>query len=645
LQGPLAKPQLSALGSLQALLGVRRLTLPLASAFTHNLSYFFKGKSVRKDRGNGARHWLNRISRWFDPRLPKDVLLPPRARSIWQERNDLKAAFDISTRSGEVGMLWWYLRHGFSELRLRFDPDGDRLAWGVNRSYPGLVQNGFLPITWLMRVLGDNAPAEYRAASRGAGDADAFLAWFFARGLTNANLEEFLAPEQAAVLRAPDCLYSQAPCLFVCIWKNDAKMRARYTSPEDPAYIAWCQGEGARSYPILSHQLLAFAPKPERRGGRKLPFGVNLLGHLHSRGGVGEDVRAAAEVLKTAGIDYVVRDVYPGDSMGQEEATATGTENDQSPYAITMACMTAEATLLSASELGAAAFTDHHVVGFWPWELPELPHIWRHAYDLVDEIWASSAFTYAALARSSPAPVHLMPMAVIVDGTTGQDRSAFGLPMDRFLFGFAFDGLSTFARKSPYNCIEAFARAFPDGDEPVGLVIKAMRAKDNPQWETLVGLAAADRRIHLVEQSLSRSALLDLWRALDCFVSLHRSEGFGRNIAEAMCLGIPVIATAHSGNMDFTTHETAALVPVRLKMVEAGEYPFAAGQLWAEPDLECAAANMRRMVVDSQWRERISRSGKALIERRYGVEPVAKEWTAMLSNIYAAIDEAGSQRR
>ena len=518
------------------------------------------------------------------------------------------------------------------------------MALGVNRRYPGLAQNGFLPITWLMRALGDNAPVAHRAATRGAGNPDAFLAWFFAQGLTNANLEGFLAPEQAAVLLAPDRLYGQAPCLFVCIWKNDLHLRVRYMSPEDPDYIAWCRGEGARSYPILFHPLLAFAPRPERIGGRKLPFGVNLVGHLHSRGGVGEDVRAAADVLKAAGIDYVVRDVYPGDSMGGEEVGATGSEEDRSPYAITMACMTAEATLLAASKLGTATFADRHVIGFWPWELPELPDIWRHAYDLVDEIWASSAFTHAALTRSSPVPVHPMPMAVMVDGTAGQDRLAFGLPVDRFLFGFAFDGLSSFARKAPFNCIEAFARAFPEGSEPVGLVIKAMRAKDDPQWETLARLAAADRRIHLVEQSLSRSALLDLWRTLDCFVSLHRSEGFGRNIAEAMCLGIPVIATAHSGNMDFTTHATAALVPVRLKTVEPGEYPFGAGQLWAEPDLDCAAAKMRRMVADAQWRERISRSGKALIESRYGVEPVAKAWTAKLRDIYAAIDEAGSQQ-
>jgi glycosyltransferase involved in cell wall biosynthesis len=562
---------------------------------------------------------------------------------IWQERNDLKAAFDISTRSGEVGMLWWYLRHGFGELQLRFDPDGDHLALGVNKRYPGLTQHGFLPITWLMRELGNDAPVAHRAASRGAGDSDAFLAWFFAKGLTSANLEAFLSAEQANVLLAPDRHYAQVPCLLVCIWNSDVDLQARYMSPEDAAYMAWCRDEGARSYPILSHPLLMFAQKPERKGGRNLPFGVNLLGHFSSRGGVGEDVRAAVRVLETAGIDHVVCDIYPGDSMGQEEVT-TVSQDDQLPYAITMACMTAEATLLAARKLGAAAFADHHVVGFWPWELPELPAIWRHAYDLVDEIWASSAFTHAALSRSSPVPVHPMPMMVAVEGTDNQGRSAFGLPADRFLFGFAFDGLSSFARKAPYHCIEAFARAFPEGDEPVGLVIKALRVKGDPQWEALARLAVADRRIHLVDRSLSRPALLDLWRTLDCFVSLHRSEGFGRNIAEAMCLGVPVIATAHSGNMDFTTHTTAALVPVSLKMVEAGEYPFGAGQLWAEPDLDLAAAHMRRMIVDAPWRERLSQSGKALIERRYGIEPVAKAWTVMLRNIYVAIEDAGSQR-
>lgn len=550
----------------------------------------------------------------------------------------MRAAFDIVTPEGEAAMLGWYLRHGFGELQLMLDEHEASLVPVFNQAYPGLVQSSVLPITWLMQIMGDVAPEGQRLRLHDESSYDGFLHWFFARGLTDAHLEDFLSPQQASILVAPDRDHLAVPYLFVCIWKTDAGLRSRYASPEGRDFLDWCRSDAVHAFPILSHPLVALATPPARTRGVGRPFGVNLIGHVRSRSGVSEDVRAAMRTLEAAGIDYVVRDVHPGASMGQEEEVTDVVEGDL-PYAITLFCMTAEAILLAKRRIGRAAFTDHHVIGFWPWELPELPTIWRHAYDLVDEVWASSAFTYAAFSRSAPTPVRVMPMVVMTDETSDKGRSDFGLPTDAFLFGFAFDGLSGFARKAPHLCVEAFCRAFPDGREPVGLVLKAMRVEGDPRWDDLMRIVEKDPRIHLLSQSLARPELLDLWRTFDCFVSLHRSEGFGRNIAEAMCLGVPVIATAHSGNMDFTTHETAALVPVRLTPVEVGDYPFAEGQLWADPDVDCAAAHMRNMIADTAWRERMARNGRAWIEDHYDVVHVAKAWTPLLQNIYAGINE------
>jgi glycosyltransferase involved in cell wall biosynthesis len=122
---------------------------------------------------------------------------------------------------------------------------------------------------------------------------------------------------------------------------------------------------------------------------------------------------------------------------------------------------------------------------------------------------------------------------------------------------------------------------------------------------------------------------MDLHRACDCFVSLHRAEGFGRGIAEAMMLGKPTIVTGYSGNMDFTTPGTSALVDHRLRPLGSDEYPFGAGQSWAEPDVSHAAWCMRRMVSDRQWREALAGNGQTLVRATYSPQPVGAMYAAV----------------
>jgi glycosyltransferase involved in cell wall biosynthesis len=298
--------------------------------------------------------------------------------------------------------------------------------------------------------------------------------------------------------------------------------------------------------------------------------------------------------------------------------------------------MPAPSTVVAAQQIGRGRLDDHYNIGFWPWELPEMPAFWLHAYHFVDEIWASTNFTHAAFSRSSPALVLRMPFAVQTDESDKLPRQYFGLADDKFLFGCAVDGLSGFARKGPLAAVHAFKQAFTNEDQSVGLVIKGIRAKGDPAWVELLDAVGNDERVHFVTQSLPRGSMFDLWRALDCFVSLHRSEGFGRNIAETMLLGKPVIVTAHSGNMDFTDAESAALVTCSLRPVAQGEYPFGKGQLWAEPNVAVAARQMRRIATDAPWRDRLARAGQARIATMYNPERVGEKWCARLNAIYSA---------
>jgi len=211
-------------------------------------------------------------------------------------------------------------------------------------------------------------------------------------------------------------------------------------------------------------------------------------------------------------------------------------------------------------------------------------------------------------------------------------RARFGLPDNRFLFVFSFDVLSSFPRKNPTACIASFKRAFPRGDEPVGLVVKVMRApNDNPIWRAMLAEAARDKRIRVISETLSRGGVLDLYRACDCFVSLHRAEGFGRGIAEAMMLGKPVIVTGYSGSLDFATPATAALVDYRRTALAAGDYPFGAGQNWAEPDVDHAAWWMRALATRPDLRQRLARLGQISVTEAYSPAAVGAAYAAGLA--------------
>jgi hypothetical protein len=356
------------------------------------------------------------------------------------------------------------------------------------------------------------------------------------------------------------------------------------------------------------------------------PFGVNLIGHAFEVFGVGEDIRMAVRALQSAAVPCCVIYHPAGNGAACIDRSLEPllcTDPAGGPYAFNLVCMTAPMQLEWMRKNGLAPLRGRYNIAAWPWETQQWPKAWLSLLEMTDELWPSSTFTASGLrlpAAAAGVPLHVMPMAAEVSeperfcSRTSRisTRFRYRLPAHAVVFGYSFDFNSSVARKNPLGVLEAFQRAFPLPDldfsctregstEPfvarVALLIKTFPPiNDSPEWRWLQQRAADDPRIHLVVANLDREDVLALYGCCDVFISLHRSEGFGRGMAEALQLGLDVIFTAYGGNVDFCTGPLSHPVRYDEVSIPKGAYPYSDGHLWGEPDLQHAADIMQQVV-------------------------------------------------
>jgi glycosyltransferase involved in cell wall biosynthesis len=370
------------------------------------------------------------------------------------------------------------------------------------------------------------------------------------------------------------------------------------------------------------------------KGAYLKPKGVNVVGYPQGILGVGEDARIASHCLKAAALPSILVEApQPGPAKLE---SISGLETiHYLRYSTTIFCLPPFEMMRLALEGGRSFIDDpDYKIGAWPWELPHWPIAFDRAYQFVDEIWAQSKFVAEAFSRRSDMPVHYMPMAVDIPAPTRNMRQELALPLTDFLFYALFDGNSWLSRKNPSAAIKAFCKAFASSERGVGLVVKTMNVKaDDLLWQEIQKLASTDSRIHLVNVVMSRQDIVNFMHSCDAYISLHRSEGFGRVIAESMLLGKPVVTTNFSGNVDYCDESTAYLVDGELVPLKAGDYLMAEGQYWAEPDVDLASRQMQDLMQDKDKRFRISASGQRVITSRYSIEAVASRYRERLDII------------
>ena len=263
------------------------------------------------------------------------------------------------------------------------------------------------------------------------------------------------------------------------------------------------------------------------------------------------------------------------------------------------------------------------VVPFW--ELPSLPPLWRDVLGAMDLVLAPSRFVQTIVESNVPAARILhFPIPVPTMAPTRPDRARFGLPDRGLVFLCTLDVGSDLQRKNPWAAIEAFQTSFV-GQEPVCLVVKlnnsSLCPRAWPQLDRLRQIATNDRRVVLIDRRLDRADLHNLFASCDVFVSLHHAEGLGLVLMEMMSLGKPVVTTAWSGNMDFTSPDNACLVdydmvPVQATNPEYQEEVARTAPLWADPRMATAVTWMRRLCAEPALRARIGQQAAQDMRRR-----------------------------
>jgi len=584
--------------------------------------------------------WLAEPIAW-DLGTPPDGIPMPRALALlWELRQDVHLHFPNRTRAEILTYLGWCLTQGIGDKCVAVELIEPGLASFLDVPDPelaGRFSGDGPPLTRLMRIVAPLYDGPYPEIAREFPHTRparlCIAVWVCGAmrrrfGWPKSFVDRPLRWLSSVAATACDA-FVPLNNLTLGLWAIGPDLQARYdlgTHEGRAALHDWFLAEGARQFCLddvctMAPDLQRVPPlsrKPPvlRPRGPAIKRDLCLVGYAGLASGRAEDLRMSALALRRQGRGWAMLDRLSGALTTEDGRSAAAFAE---PPLVNLVHLNADTAFFDWGFLGEQGLEQSYTIGYWAWELAKFPREWASSFAFVDEVWVASRFTYEAVAPATAKPVLLMPMAVaLAPAEPGLGRADFGLPDDKFIFYFGFDFRSYAARKNPLAAIEAFRRAFPGRDPPAVLLLKTIGSDWKPDdRDNLLEAIGGDPRILLIDRELTRPRTIALLALSDCFLSLHRSEGFGRGPAEAMLLGKPVITTAYSGTADFATPETALLVDYELVPVGEQEYPGARGQVWAEPDIDGAAAAIRRIAADAALAERLGNAGKACIRGLY----------------------------
>lgn len=386
---------------------------------------------------------------------------------------------------------------------------------------------------------------------------------------------------------------------------------------------------------VLDHQLDAVLTHERAAFDRSAyPDGINLIGLVRAEMGLGQSCRLMAQMIGGTKYPVALYDFNLGSELlRSQDHTLDDQISNELKYNVNLIHINPGEMPLLYTKMDSSSWEKRYNIAFWLWELEEIPKAWETFFPMLDEIWTPSEFISNNLRKVTDLPVRTIPYCVKAPVDERYTRDYFGLPEDKFLFLAMYDSNSTRERKNPMGAILAFKSAFKKEDAHVGLVLKINNARTE-DLELLQGMLEGYQNIYYITDTMSKIEVNSLIKAVDVFVSLHRAEGFGLVMAEAMLNGTPAIATNWSSNTEFMNDDVACMVDYTFCTLKEDCPPYKAGAVWADPNSETAAAFMKRLCEDPAYYQEKSRKARAYIQKKLSMDQAVRLIEGRMEEIY-----------
>lgn len=354
----------------------------------------------------------------------------------------------------------------------------------------------------------------------------------------------------------------------------------------------------------------------------KYEDGINLIGNIRGDSGLGQSCRLLADELEHSKLDFCIYEQHISEKFSMTNHDYDYKISEELRYNVNLIHISPNEFTISFLQLGKSVWDYRYNIAFWLWELEEFPEQWIDCISIIDEIWTPSEFVSESIRKVTDKPVYTIPYHVTAPADSKYDRQYFGLPDSKFLFLMTYDSGSMMERKNPIGTLEAFKKAFDKNNTEVGLVIKVSGDSGN-EVKLIKKYLDGYENVYFITETLSKIEINSLISSVDVYVSLHRAEGFGLVLAEAMEIGTPTIATNWSANTEFMNTEVACMVDYTLVQLKKDIGPFQEGNRWAEPDINQASSYMQKLFEDAEYYNKIATNARKYIEKKLSMEKIA----------------------